>query len=65
MIVYDVATKVLNTEIFSQNTIANLIFFSDIAFIVLVSQVNKNPLRWKEINTHMHTVVVFTPKAYF
>ena len=36
MIVYDVATKVLDTEIFPQHTIADLI--SRITFIVLFSQ---------------------------
>ena len=36
MIVYDVATKVLDTGIFPQHNIADLIF--GIAFIVLFSQ---------------------------
>ena len=49
MIVYDVATKVLDTESFPQH-IAGLI--SGITFIVLFSQ--EKPLRWKEINTHTH-----------
>ena len=41
MIVYDVATKVLDTEIFPQGNIAGLI--SSITFIVLFSQ--EKPLR--------------------
>ena len=41
MIVYDVATKVLDTEIFPQGNIAGLI--SGITFIVLLSQ--EKPLR--------------------
>ena len=45
MIVYDVATKVLNTESFPQHSIAGLI--SGITFIVLLSQ--EKPLRWKKI----------------
>ena len=45
MIVYDVATKVLNTESFPQHSIAGLI--SGITFIVLFSQ--EKPLRWKKI----------------
>ena len=51
MIVYDVATKVLDTESFPQQTIADL--SSGITFIVLFSQ--EKPLRWKEINTNTHT----------
>ena len=51
MIVYDVATKVLDTKSFPQHNIAGLI--SGITFIVLFSQ--EKPLRWKEINTHTHT----------
>ena len=51
MIVYDVATKVLDTKSFPQHNIAGLI--SCITFIVLFSQ--EKPLRWKEINTHTHT----------
>ena len=51
MIVYDVATKELDTESFPQHTIADL--NSGITFIVLFSQ--EKPLRWKEINTHTHT----------
>ena len=55
MIVYDVAIKVLGTEIFPQGNVAGLI--SGITFIVLLSQ--EKPLRWKEINTytqaHTHT----------
>ena len=51
MIVYDVATNVLDTEKFPQQTIADL--NSDIAFIVLFSQ--GKLLRWKEINTRTHT----------
>ena len=45
MTVYDVATKVLNTESFPQHSIAGLI--SGITFIVLFSQ--EKPLRWKKI----------------
>ena len=41
MIVYDVATKFLDTEVFAQHKIAGLI--SGITFIVLFSQ--KKPLR--------------------
>ena len=48
MIVYDLATKELDTESFPQHTIADLNYGS--TFIVLFSQ--ENPLRWKEINTH-------------
>ena len=48
MIVYDVATKVLDTELFPQYSISSLI--SGITFIVLLIQ--EKPLRWKEINTH-------------
>ena len=48
MIVYDVATKVLDTELFPQPNIAGLI--SGIIFVVLFSQ--EKPLRW---NTHAHT----------
>ena len=51
MIVYDVATKVLDTESYPQHNIAGLI--SDITFIVLFNQ--EKPLRRKEINTHTHT----------
>ena len=51
MIVYDVATKILVTEMFPKHTIADLI--SAITFIVLFSQ--EMPLRWKEINTQRHT----------
>ena len=50
MIVYDVATKVLDTESFLQHTIADL--SSDITFIVLLSQ--EKPLRRKETNTYTH-----------
>ena len=45
MTVYDVATKLLNTESFPQHSIAGLI--SGITFIVLFSQ--EKPLRWKKI----------------
>ena len=45
MIVYNVATKVLDTESFPQHNIACLIY--GITYIVL--------LRWEEINTHTHT----------
>ena len=48
MIAYDVATKLLDTESFSQHNFAGLI--SGITFIVLLSQ--EKPLRWKEIHTH-------------
>ena len=48
MIVYDVATKVRDTESFPQHNIAGLI--SGITFIVFLSQ--EKPLSWKEINTH-------------
>ena len=51
MVVYDIATKVFDTEIFPQHTNAELI--SGITFIVLFSQ--EKPLRSKEINTHRHT----------
>ena len=50
MIVYDVATKVLDTESFPRHDIAGLI--SGITFIVLFSQ--EKPLLWKEMNTHTH-----------
>ena len=50
MIVYDVATKVLDTESFPRHNIAGLI--SGITFIVLFSQ--EKPLLWKEMNTHTH-----------
>ena len=53
MIVYDVVTKVLDTESFPQHNIAGLI--SGITF-VLFSQ--EKPLRWKEIHTHTQTVIV-------
>ena len=55
MIVYDMATKVLDTELFPQHSIAGLI--SGITFIVLFSQ--EKPLRWKEINTHICTNVCY------
>ena len=48
VIVYDVTTKVLDTESFPQHNIAGLI-----TFIVLFSQ--EKPLRWNEINTHTQT----------
>ena len=47
MIVFDVATKVLGTELFPQHNIADL--NSGISFIALLSQ--EKLLRWKEINT--------------
>ena len=50
MIVYDVATKVLDIETFPQHIIPDLI--SGITFIVSLSQ--EKPLRWKEKNTHFH-----------
>ena len=46
MIVYDVATKVLDTELFPQHTIADL--HPGIIFIVLLSQE-------KPLHTHTHT----------
>ena len=49
MIVYDVVTKVLDTESFPQHNIAGLI--SGITF-VLFSQEKR--LRWKEMITHTH-----------
>ena len=51
MIVYEMATKGLDTESFPQHTIADL--NSGITFTVLFSQ--EKPLRWKEIDTHTHT----------
>ena len=59
MIVHDVVTKVLDTEIFSQHSIVDLI--SGITFIVLFS--HEKHIRWKERNarararahTHTHT----------
>ena len=53
MIVFDVATKVLDTENFPQHTIADL--NSGITLILLFSQ--EKLLRWNEINTHAHTHV--------
>ena len=50
MIVYDVATKVLDTGSFPQHNISGLL--SGITF-VLFSQ--EKPLRWKEIKTQTHT----------
>ena len=50
MIVYDVATKVLDTELFPQHTIADL--SSGITFIVLFSQ--EKPLRCVKGNKHTH-----------
>ena len=49
MIVYDVATKILGTEVFPQHDIGYL--NSGITF-VLFSQ--GKPVRWKEINTHTY-----------
>ena len=62
MIVYDVATKVLDTESYPQHNIAGLI--SDITFIVLFNQ--EKPLRRKEINTHTHTLgaIFFNKSSY-
>ena len=48
MIVFEVETKVLDTEIFPQYAIADL--NSSITIIVLFSQ--EKPSWWKEINTH-------------
>ena len=53
MIVYDVATKVLGTELLPQHNIADL--NSGIKFTVLFSQ--EKPLRWKEINTHTRVLI--------
>ena len=52
MIVYDVATKVLDTEKFPQHTISGL--NSGIAFVLFSLEKH---LRWKELNTqtHIHT----------
>ena len=52
MIVYDVATKVLDTESFPLHNMADL--SSGITSIVSFSQ--EQPLRWKEINTHRQPV---------
>ena len=52
IIVFDVATKVLGTEEFPQHNIAEL--NSGTTLIALFSQ--EKPLRWKEINTHTHTL---------
>ena len=51
MIIYDVETKIFDTESFPQEYIAGLI--SGTTFIVWFSQ--EKPLRWKEINTQTHT----------
>ena len=51
MIVFDAETNVLDTEIFPQDTIADL--NSSITFILLFSR--KKSLRWKEIKAHTHT----------
>ena len=48
MIIYDVTTRVLGTELFPKHDISDL--NSGITFIVLFSQ--DKPLRGKEINTH-------------
>ena len=48
LIIFEVETKILATEIFPQHTIAGL--DTDITFIVLIGQ--EKPSRWKEINTH-------------
>ena len=61
MIVCDVATKVLGTELFPQHSIADLI--SVIAFIFLFSQEKPSP--WKEINTHIHTSMNFSIMVVF
>ena len=50
VIVFDVDTKVFDTEIFPQHAISDL--KSDITFTAFFSQ-EKN-LWWKEINTHTH-----------
>ena len=54
MIVYDIATKVLDRESFPQHAIADL--SSGITFIVLFSQ--EKPLWWKEINTHTEETII-------
>ena len=51
MIVYDQATKALDTEPFPQNNIAGLI--SGITYFILFSQ--EKYFRWKETHTHTHT----------
>ena len=55
MIVYDLVTKVLSTELFLQYNIADL--NSGITFIALLSQEKPLPLneRNKHIHTHTHT----------
>ena len=55
MIIYEVATKVRDTEAFPQHNIFGLI--SGITSIVLFSQ--EKPLQWKEINTHTYTYTHF------
>ena len=50
MIVFEVETKVIDTETFPQHTIVDL--NSGFTIIVLFSQ--EKPLRLKEINTHTH-----------
>ena len=60
MIIYDVATKVLGTEVFPQHNIADL--NSGITFIVLLSQ--EKSLRWKEINTHIHAPALSNKNKY-
>ena len=57
MIVYDVATKVLVTELFPHHNITGL--NSGITFIALFSQ--EKPLRWTEINTYTHTHTHISP----
>ena len=51
MIVFEVETKALDTEVFSQYTIADL--NSCITIIALFSE--EKSLRWKEMNRHTHT----------
>ena len=51
MIIYDVVTKVLDTESFPQHNIAGLI--SGNTFVLSLSQ--EKPLRWEEIYTHAYT----------
>ena len=51
IIFYDVATKVLDTEVFPQHNMVDL--NSGITLFVLFSL--QKPLRWKNINTHTHT----------
>ena len=53
MITYDVATKVLDSEIFPQHPIADII--SGITFIVLFSQEMSYTHTYTRTRTHAHT----------